>query len=1163
MSEQGDPEQHGPELPPTGAQPVGGEPTQPPDASTGGTPTPKGYFYARGMEVGAYTLRTPLGKGGFGEVWRAERRNPNMTAAVKLIRPDRADADSLARFSAECQALALLDHPGIARIHDAGVTADGSPYLAMEYIHGVPLAEFCDREKLPIDARLALLADIADAVHHAHTQGIIHRDLKPDNILVSIHEGGDPSARIVDFGIAKAVNKNVRLTDMTITHDLNTMIGTPSYMSPEQLESTQAGVDTRTDIFALGVICYELLAGVLPLSERDDATGLEGMLRLIRAERPEPVVRYSQLPKSDREAAAYRRGELTPEQLEKVLRTRVRHIPMKAMRPERNKRFSSAAAMAQDIRHHLADEDFAEAAAESRVDRLARSVRRNKAGYSAAAAVLVLLVGGIVSTSIGLRMAREAEAEAVEEANRANLAEQRSAQEAERARLAEAQASQRADELMQVAEFQRSLLAGIEPALMGSRLREDFALELEESWRRAGLDETERQRLRSSFEELSERINPTNLAIQALDRNIFDQTLNAIDDRFASQPVLRAQLLSSTALTMRQVGLLDRAFVAQSRAVKVYEDTLGPNDTMTIEARILLARIVSDTGDAPRAEQLLTEVIESCGTDQEFLELELLARAARADVLVELGRPDEAEREAVAVLERRTETLGPDDPQTLQSLGSVGFILVAQGRLREAEPYYRDAFEARARVLGADHPDTVTAENNLAYLLQQLGDTAGAEPLMRSVLERRRSTLGDEHPSTLTAKTNLAGLLRATGRAAEATPLYEQALKGRRRVLGADHPETIAALNNMGVLLHRSLGRAEMAEPYLREAYEQRRRFLGEEHPQTLTSQVNLGVLLMETQRLEEAAQFLSSAAEIYRRTLGDTHPNTLAAMLNLAGAQRAAGDLSGAERTLRQSLDSARASLGRIHPTTLRSVHDLADILARQRQFEEAERLFDEAYQGRIEAHGPGDPQTLASLKALGDVRIARGNLIGAEEAYAQLLSEHLREDSATRSDAVGASSALALVLQRLDRHADAAVVLEQGLLVCEEFLGPEHPNSVTMRNNLGNALVSAGMYPEAADVLERGQEAARSLWSNDPAGRLGSYLARFGTALAGAGRLAESERVLLEAHAVFEAAAGIEDPRSKQVAAQLAEIYEAMHRVDPERGYAEKAVIWRSQSR
>jgi len=374
------------------------------------------YAYAKKTKLGPYTLRKPLGQGGFGEVWRADRKSPHMVVAIKLIRPERrADKESLARFAAEKQALALLDHPNIAKIHDAGIAEDGAPFLVMEYVEGVSLTEYCDREKVSVPERLKLFSKVCDAVHHAHTQGVIHRDLKPDNVLVTVPQGEEPQPKVVDFGIAKAANKNLRLTDKTLTLDLNALIGTPEYMSPEQAESTQTGVSTKTDIFALGVMLYELLTGVLPIPKEElRDLAIEIVLQRIRHERPEPSSRITSLGREDSDNVAYRRGEIDFSELRRLLRGRIRHIPMKALRTDRTKRFSSAAAMATDIQNYLEGKDFVEAAAEPRWDKAIRSIKRHKLAYVSAAAIALLLVSGIIGTSWGMQRAeaaRQAEAE--------------------------------------------------------------------------------------------------------------------------------------------------------------------------------------------------------------------------------------------------------------------------------------------------------------------------------------------------------------------------------------------------------------------------------------------------------------------------------------------------------------------------------------------------------------------------------------------------------------------------------------------------------------------------------------------------------------------------------------------------------------------------------
>jgi|GEM_PF-791091 len=1082
---------HEADLPPTGLQHASPPPKSDP-----------GYRCERGQRVGAYTLRDPLGRGGFGEVWRAERRNPSMTVAIKLVRPERADQGGVARFHAECQALALLEHPGIARIHDAGVTDDGLPYLAMEYVHGVGLSEFCDRERLPIAERLELLARIAEAVHHAHTQGIIHRDLKPENILVGLDADGRPAPRIVDFGIAKAVNKNVRLTDLTLTQDLHTAIGTPAYMSPEQLESSTLGVDTRTDIFALGVILYDLLTGALPIAAPQSG-GLQELIALARADRPEPLERFAQLTAQQRADAAHRRGQLRPEQLEAVLRTRVRHLPMKAMRAERQKRFSSAAALAQDIRHYLNDEDFAEAAREPAIDRFARSVRRNRPAYALGAGVALLLVAGIVSTSIGLQRARAAEA--------------RASADAERARLAEEAALQRAAELAQVTEFQRDQLASIDPAQMGARLRADLIAEIRSAQDRLRLSADERRALDQAAEAVVNAINPINLARLVLERSIFDQTLSAIDRRFETQPLLRAAMLEATGRTLRELGLPARASEAQSRALSLYRAALGDASPMAFRARVELAASLIDTGRATEAESELRAVLAVPSNDLSSDDpLRLRARLMLAVALSELGRFDEAEslaRETLADV-RTGQSSAESRRAALLGLASV---LSLRAREAEAEPLYREALEIAERTLTPEHPETLQTLHNLAQLMQTAGRHQEAEALLRRTLEARRRTLGDDHPATLTTISNLAVSLRAMDRLDEAEPLYREALEGRRAALGADHPDTLQSLNNVGVLLLESLHRPVEAEAYILEAFERRRRALGASHPATLASLVNVGVLRRAQQRPQDARDAFAEAHARSVEILGPAHPSTISTARNLAMTQIALRQPQEAAALLRNTLMHAQAAMGPSHATTMQIHHDLGDALARSGRFDEAETVFLEAYERRRDALGPASGPARRSLQGVADVRLAQGDAPGAARAYAQLVDLARNAQPPDDPGLIMAANALATALQQAADPVRAAHALAEALHASTRVYGRAHATTLTLRHNLASAAMQAADAETALRVLRDGEPDAREAWAADPA-RLASYLDRLAAAFHALGREDEARTYAREAQTLRE---------------------------------------------
>lgn len=1008
MPDHDDPSQ----LPPTGeaasASKGGGAPG-------GELPRPdRAWSFSKGDRVGKYTLRDPLGRGGFGEVWRAERRSPNMTVAIKVVRRDRVDANSLSRFSAECQALAMLDHPCIARIHEAGVTESGSPYLAMEYIHGVPLREFCDREMLGIDERLAIAAKLCDAVHHAHTQGIIHRDLKPDNILVSIHGGGEPTPKVVDFGIAKAVNKNVRLSDVTITQDLHTTIGTPLYMSPEQLESTQTGVDTRTDIFALGVVLYELLAGVLPMTPGDGSRGgLDELLRFAREERPEPGPRFASLSEQERATIALRRGRMRPQALEKLLRSRLRHLPMKAMRPERNKRFSSAAAMAQDIRHYLAGESFAEAAAEGRLERLGRSVRRNKLAYASGVMIVLLLSGWTVTATLALQRALAAEAAASFEAARATEAEER--------------AVTRADELALAAEFQRSQLGAIEPSVMGAQIREDLLAEAGDRWRRAGLEESEIAERTASIAALLGSVNMTNIALRTLERNLFDQTLRAIDERFASQPVLRAQLLQSASKSLRELGLHERAIPPQREARSVFVEALGEDDLSSIVAGVELARALRDAGEIVEAETLIRRVLQSA---ERSLGPDDPATLAAIGVLAHL-RSDAGDLQAALVGHRQAmegwRRLGSElDPAALTAAANYGAALRALGRADEAEPYYRLVLEGRRRTLGEDAPDTLAAMNNAGVLLlESLDRPEDAAPLLLEALEVRRRVLGDLHPGTIATMTNVGVLRLRQGRNGEARRVLEEAHATAVHVLGVSHPSALSAAANLAGL-RRDAGDLTGAEALLRDAAEAAGSSLGERHGTTLRLKHDLADVLARSGRLGEAGRLFAQVLEGRRETHGLDHPHTSATAKALGDVRAAMGDASGAEAVYRELLQThaRRGDVERRQAWAAASA--LASVLQRQGKASEALPVLERAASLAEAEFGPTHINTLTAVHNLG----------------AALLEEGRFEDAATMLG---------------PRVSDAR----------EAWAGRDGPRLGVYLLRLGAALLSTGRAREAEPVL------------------------------------------------------------------------------------------------
>ena len=355
-----------------------------------------------GMKIGPYLLMEQIGEGGFGLVFVAQQESPvRRKVALKIVKPSMGSKEVIARFEAERQAIAMMNHPNIAQVFDAGVTGDGRPYFVMELVRGVPITEFCDNHRLEINARLNIFSDVCGAVHHAHQKGVIHRDIKPSNVMVTLHDD-KPVVKVIDFGVAKAIGQS--LTDKTIYTRFFSMIGTPLYMSPEQAEMSGLDVDTRSDIYSLGVLLYELMAGATPFDrERLDSAGLDEWRRIIREEEPpRPSQRLTTLGERMTTISSSRRVE--PSRLSSTLRGDVDWIVMRSLEKDRSRRYPSAIALADDVRRYLRQEPI-EARPPSTVYRLSKFARRYRVALATATLILLSLTGGLAASVWQMRRA--------------------------------------------------------------------------------------------------------------------------------------------------------------------------------------------------------------------------------------------------------------------------------------------------------------------------------------------------------------------------------------------------------------------------------------------------------------------------------------------------------------------------------------------------------------------------------------------------------------------------------------------------------------------------------------------------------------------------------------------------------------------------------------
>ncbi len=777
--------------------------------------------------VGPYKLLERIGEGGMGEVWLAEQTAPvRRRVALKLIKPGMDSRQVVARFESERQALALMNHPNIARVFDAGTTELGHPYFVMEHVAGEPIAAHCDANHLGLRERIDLLLQVCDGVHHAHQKGVIHRDLKPSNVLVTL-EGGRRICKIIDFGVAKATDQ--RLTERTLYTHSGTMIGTPEYMSPEQADLTGLDVDTRTDVYSLGVILYELLVGVLPLDSRRGAS-LDELRRRIRDDEPtRPSARITALDQAA--ATAEKRG--TPSS---VLRRQIRGdldwIVMKALEKDRTRRYGSADELAADLRRYLADEPVL-AGPPSAAYRVRKFVRRHRAGVAVGATVLVALLAGLSLALWGLVHARAAEAQA-------------------RGDAAEAEA---------VSDFLIELFETSDPGQ--SRGRPITAREiLDQGSKRIvatlGAQPQLQARLMATMGQVYANLGSLDEARALLDQAIEIQRRALGDDH----PDTLDTILVRGALGIRREPL-----EAERVARGVLERCLravGPDDPLTIRATRLLGSALHAAGRLSEAQPLLRDALERFRRIDPNDERTLVSMSALGSLLLDMGKVEEAEPLYRATVDGQRRLKGPDHPSTLLTLNDLGTLYFMAGKMSEAEASFAEVLAARRRVNGDDHPDTLSALNNLGVVLAVQGRLAEAEPLYREALERRRRVLGDDDPETLFSIHNMGGLLHDQGRLEEAEQYRRAALDGRRRVLGNDHPDTLEAMHNLARLRvdQHDLGEAERL---LREAVAGRRRVLGDGHADTLDSIGELGAVLDLLGRDREAEPLLRECVTGFR----------------------------------------------------------------------------------------------------------------------------------------------------------------------------------------------------------------------------------------------------------------------------------------------------------
>jgi non-specific serine/threonine protein kinase/serine/threonine-protein kinase len=763
---------------------------------------------------GAYRLLQKIGEGGMGEVWMAEQATPRRHVAIKIIKAGMDTARVVARFEAERHALALMDHPAIATVFDGGATAEGRPYFAMEYIKGDPITDYCDRHRLTTAERLELFVQVCEGVQHAHQKGIVHRDIKPSNVLVTLADGR-PVPKIIDFGVAKATSQH--LTERTLFTELGVLVGTPEYMSPEQADLTGLDIDTRTDVYALGVLLYELLTGLLPfdrqmLRER----GLGEIRRVIReVDPPRPSTRVTGPGPDSVEVARKRHTE--PRQLAGLLRGDLDWITMKALEKDRTRRYDTAVGLANDVRRHLRDEPVIAGPPGARY-RTQKFVRRHRFGVTVAATLVLLLAG------FAIAMASQA---------------RRIAGERDRANQESARANREADAAGQVSGFLIRLFELSNPsearasAVTAREILDNGAARIE---RELAQQPELRSRLMGTMGEAYQ-----SLGLYQASEALFRKSLDAGRNTAGVPPASLAKSLHNLGYVLVLRGDFAGAEPILTEALALRERANELNEVEVAETLAALGVLAYSRGEYEKAEAHNRRRLDHLrrlppGNDVEISnalnDLSMCIQQARADYQTAKRLAEEAlalrrkaiqgphlsisqglnnlamvhyrlkEYDAADALFKESlamnrQLFGEPHPEVTANLSNLGLLTRDRGDYRQADILFAQVVAADKRVLGPAHIQVGRALNNWAESVRRSGDPRRAEKLLRESIAIHAAALSPAHWQTAVTRSLLAQCLIAERRFAEAERLLLDAYATISREFGVTHARTKAIAERM------------------------------------------------------------------------------------------------------------------------------------------------------------------------------------------------------------------------------------------------------------------------------------------------------------------------------------------------------------------------------
>jgi len=802
-----------------------------------------------------------LGEGGMGQVWLAEQTSPvRRQVALKLIKAGMFDDAVAQRFHSERQSLAIMDHPAIAKVFDAGATPQGQPYFVMEYVPGLPITQYCDEKKLKIIDRLELFIQVCEGVQHAHQKAIIHRDLKPANVLV-VEVDGKPVPRIIDFGLAKATTPHMGGETFT---QLAHFMGTPGYMSPEQADPKMQDIDTRTDVYSLGVVLYVLLAGLQPFETKQrQKPPLEEWLRKLHQEDPPAPSSKVNGDRDTSSVTAEARGT-EPRQLVSLLKGDLDWIAMKALERDRARRYGTPLELAADIRRYL-HHDAILARPVSAGYRMRKYIRRHRVAVGVASGLILLLAAFSVVEAVQLR-----------------------------------RITRERDRATRITDFMTDMFKVSDPnkargnSVTAREILDKASINMETGLAKDPEVQSQMMEVMSrTYSNLGLYARAHGLAKSALDAQV---RLLGPDDPMTLESMLQ---LSSI---LDEESNYPEAEKLATQASATAQRVLGPEAPLTIDTMDNLGAVLEDENRFDEAEKLERQVVAWRRRNQGPDDMRTLKSVNHLGILMfDANRYHEAEDEFRQALDGDLRALGSDHPQTMRAMGNLASTYQIEGRLTEAEPLYRQLLAADQRVLGREHHDSVLDMENLATLLLAENHLAESEKLYRTALEIFSRTEGAEYAETLRIKINLAKAFCYEGHLSVAERMLRETISSAVRVSGPESPLALLSQGELAMVLNRE-GRYAEAEPLARKTVDGYRSAQGTQYPDWLEALTQLGLALAHSHRYPEATNLFRDATA--RESDSGGRGNQWQAWYAFASVAVAANRTDDALKYLREAVD-------------------------------------------------------------------------------------------------------------------------------------------------------------------------------------------------------------------------------------------------------------------